>query len=199
MSTLSFKRQHAENDIVIDTLTPPPIKSNSNVPDILYFDMDAAVKTQKLSYSEQLIAFVAEGLANSADATAPVVLFNAAYMNFDWPGSDQHWRQWLTSQKRANFVNITESSLCGLLTTPRIGKQIKGIVLYDSNLTAQQVNIISSFRQKHTTLTYINIREYIYVCIFFILTVPHNCLALLCVHHISRFIVIHSYCDLYDS
>ena len=52
----------------------------------MFFDMDAAVVAQSLDYEEQLVAFVFEGLVNHAASAHPTVMFNAGYMNFDWPG-----------------------------------------------------------------------------------------------------------------
>ena len=58
---------------------------------VYFFDMDAAVASQGLSYEEQLLMYVFEGLVNEAFLKAPVLMFNAGYMNFDWPGSDEYW------------------------------------------------------------------------------------------------------------
>lgn len=44
---------------------------NASPPEVLFFDMDAAVAAEKLTYREQLVAFVFEGLVNHADAPHP--------------------------------------------------------------------------------------------------------------------------------
>ena len=51
---------------------------------ILFFDMDTAVKAESLSYEEQLLAYVFQGLVNDASLDAPALMFDAGYMNFDW-------------------------------------------------------------------------------------------------------------------
>eukprot|EP01052_Picozoa_sp_SAG31_P047522 SAG31_NODE_9548_length_1260_cov_1.166236_1_plen_296_part_00 len=104
----------------------------ANVAEVLFFDMDAAVEAENLEYEEQLVAFVFEGLVNQAGAPQPTVMFNAGYMNFDWPGSDRYWNGWLTSQGRVKFTNVSSSTLCGLVATADPHKRIKGTVLYEA-------------------------------------------------------------------
>jgi hypothetical protein len=100
--------------------------------DVLFFDMDAAVATEQLGYPEQLVAFVFEGLVNEAGAVHPTVMFNAGYMNFDWPGSDLYWHGWLTEQERVAFANVSSATLCGLVAGADPHKRVKGMVLYDA-------------------------------------------------------------------
>ena len=53
----------------VDGAAPPP--------GVLFFDLDAAVVGQSLSYEEQLLAFVFQGLVNDATLAAPVLTLNA--------------------------------------------------------------------------------------------------------------------------
>ena len=50
-------------------------------PQVLFFDMDAAVVAEKLDYEEQLVAFVFQGLVNVAGSATPTVMFNAGCEN----------------------------------------------------------------------------------------------------------------------
>ena len=99
--------------------------------DVLFFDMDAAMGAEALSYEEQLLAFVFQGLVNRADRPHPAVLFNAGYINYDWPGSDLYWHGYFSEQGRVRFTNVSESTLCGLVTGADPDKVVRGTVLYD--------------------------------------------------------------------
>jgi hypothetical protein len=46
---------------------------SQSAPEVLFFDLDAAVTSQQLSYEEQLFAFVLQGLANGAEDAAPTL------------------------------------------------------------------------------------------------------------------------------
>ena len=125
--------------------------SKDTIPTVWFFDLDTAIAEQQLSYHEQLITFVFEGLLNRPSAssetaaTAPKIMFNAGQLNFDWPGADNYWRQWLTEQQRLNFRNISSNTLCGLISeadptsaineknniNARADNVILGTVLYD--------------------------------------------------------------------
>ena len=100
--------------------------------EVLFFDMDAAVIAEQLDYTEQLTAFVFEGLVNEMGAASPTVMFKAGYMNYDWPDSDEYWNGWLTGQGRVKFTNVSSSTLCGLVTGADPHKRIEGVVLYDA-------------------------------------------------------------------
>lgn len=102
--------------------------------DVMFFDMDSAVKTQQLNYEEQLLAFVFQGLINDASLKQPQLMLNAGYMNFDWPGSDMYWNGYFTKEKRVNFKNVTDMTLCGLVNEADPTKRIKGAVAYDPTL-----------------------------------------------------------------
>eukprot|EP01079_Euglenida_sp_SAG-EU17-18_P006816 gene6816-6506_t len=106
--------------------------------DVLFFDMDAAVQAESLDYEEQLLAFVFQGLVNEATLDHPRLMFNAGYMNFDWPGSDQYWNEYFTKQQRVNFHNVSDSTICGLLSGADPGGRVKGLVLYDPTLAGGQ-------------------------------------------------------------
>eukprot|EP00928_Gymnodinium_smaydae_P081607 TRINITY_DN65093_c0_g1_i1.p1 TRINITY_DN65093_c0_g1~~TRINITY_DN65093_c0_g1_i1.p1 ORF type:complete len:650 (+),score=107.54 TRINITY_DN65093_c0_g1_i1:243-1952(+) len=95
--------------------------------------MDAAVAAEDLSYQEELIAYVFEGLVKHMEAKQPFVMFNGGYLNFDWPGSDMYWKNWLTAQKRASFQNVSSATLCGLINGADPERRIQGVVLYDAN------------------------------------------------------------------
>ena len=58
---------------------------------VQYWDMDAAMKAESLTYEAQAFAFVLEGLLNSVGGP-PKIMFNAGFLDFDWPGADQYWR-----------------------------------------------------------------------------------------------------------
>lgn len=99
--------------------------------DVLFFDMDAAMGAEALAYEEQLLAFVFQGLVNRADRPHPAILFNAGYINYDWPGSDLYWHGYLSEQGRVRFTNVSKSTLCGLVTGADLDKVVRGTVLYD--------------------------------------------------------------------
>lgn len=123
---------------------------------VLWFDMDAAVQAESLAYEEQLVAFVFQGLVNEAGQELPAVMFNAGYMNFDWPGSDMYWRSWLTEQRRVSFENVTSSTLCGLVTNADRRQRIKGVVLYENDGVPSQAEwtlpIATTFASQHQLL-----------------------------------------------
>ena len=102
---------------------------------VQWFDLDAVVASEGLSYEEQLLVYVFQGLANRAAVAAPQLMLNGAYINFDWPGADAYWRAYLTSESRVEFTNIT-ASLCGLLAEGDPAHLIKGTVAYDPTLAA---------------------------------------------------------------
>lgn len=104
--------------------------------DVLFFDMDAAMGAEALEYEEQLLAFVFQGLVNRADRTLPAVLFNAGYINYDWPGSDLYWHGYLSTQGRVRFTNVSDNTLCGLITGADLDKVVRGTVLYDPTAAA---------------------------------------------------------------
>ena len=108
--------------------------SENGTVDVLFFDMDAAVVAETLDYEEQLVAFVFQGLVNHRSLPHPALMFNAGYMNFDWPGSDMYWRGYFTAEKRVRFTNVTTSTLCGLVTEADPASRIHGVVLYDPTL-----------------------------------------------------------------
>jgi hypothetical protein len=84
---------------------------------------------------------VLQGLVNEATLPAPVVMFNAGYMNFDWPESDAYWNRWLSGQGRATFTNITSSTLCGLVTGADRHQRVRGAVLYEADGVQQEWSI----------------------------------------------------------
>ena len=112
--------------------------ANVSPPKVLFFDMDAAVEAEKLTYREQLIAFVFEGLVNHVELPHPRVMFNAGYMNFDWPASDSYWNSWLTEQGRLRFINVSTSTLCGLVSSADPEERIKGTVIYEATTPEQE-------------------------------------------------------------
>lgn len=128
--------------LVVSTAAPPLVGGESvggdTPPEVMFFDMDAAVVAEALDYEEQLVAFVFEGLVNHADATHPTVMFNAGYMNFDWPGSDAYWNAWLTGQGRVKFTNVSSATLCGLVKSADPEKRVKGVVLYETSGAQQE-------------------------------------------------------------
>ena len=101
---------------------------------VLFFDLDAVVTRDLLSYEEQLLAFVFEGLVNRAGKGQPTIMYNGAFMNFDWPSSDLYWRDLLTAAGRVTFTNVSDVSLCGLLAEGDPDKVIRGAVAYDPTL-----------------------------------------------------------------
>ena len=105
---------------------------------VLWFDLDAVVKRDALSYEEQLLAYVFEGLVNRASLAQPRLLFNGAYINFDWPDSDVFWRDTLAAAGRAVFGNISDVSLCGLLAEGDPDGVVRGAVAYDPTAAGGQ-------------------------------------------------------------
>lgn len=95
---------------------------------VKWWDMDAAMASQQLSYEEQALAFVAQGLANRRGA-APTLMLQAGFLDFDWPLADQWWRGQLEESGRAAFTNLT-ASLCGLVDAT-VGA-FDGLVLYEN-------------------------------------------------------------------
>ena len=65
-------------------------------------------------------------------------MFNAGYMNFDWPGSDSYWNSWLTEQGRLRFINVSTSTLCGLVSSADPEERIKGTVVYEATTPEQE-------------------------------------------------------------
>ena len=96
---------------------------------VLWFDLATVVARDALSYEEQLLAYVFEGLVNRA--AAPVLMFDAGPANFDWPGADAYWRGYLSGEGRAVFTNISDVSLCGLLAGGDPHGVVRGAVAYD--------------------------------------------------------------------
>ena len=62
------------------------------------------------------------------------LMFNAAFMNFDWPGADMYWHGYFTEEQRVSFKNITDNTLCALIAEADPAKRIKGAVAYDPTL-----------------------------------------------------------------
>lgn len=52
--------------------------------DVLFFDLDEAVSAEDLSYEEQLLVYVFQGLVNDVSLAQPQIMYNAGYMNYDW-------------------------------------------------------------------------------------------------------------------
>jgi hypothetical protein len=48
----------------------------------------------------------------------------------DWPGSDLHWREYFSTTGRVQYHNVTDATLCGLVTGGDPNKQISGAVVY---------------------------------------------------------------------
>ena len=67
---------------------------------VLWFDLATVVARDALSYEEQLLAYVFEGLVNRR-AGAPVLMFDAGPANFDGPGADAYGRGYLAGEGRA--------------------------------------------------------------------------------------------------
>ena len=83
--------------------------------EVQFFDLNSAVTIEQLSYEEQLLAYVFQGLVNDVSLNQPQLMFNAAYLNFDWPGSDMYWNQYFTEKGRVTFKNFTNNTICGLV------------------------------------------------------------------------------------
>jgi len=107
--------------------------SASAVPTVLWFDLSSLMAAQPLSYEEQLLAFVMQGLVNR-EQSQPTLMFDAGYTNFDWPGADGFWRGYLSSEGRLAFSNISDLSLCGLVAGGDPRGVIRGAVVYDPTL-----------------------------------------------------------------
>ena len=114
---------------------------------IFFFDLDTAVSSSSLSYKEQLVAFVFQGLVNDATTASapPKLMFSAGFMNYDWPGSDKYWKGWLEAQGRVSWAtdNATAASppptLCGLLDlVDPDRRRVQGTVLYDATTEAME-------------------------------------------------------------
>ena len=102
---------------------------------VRWFDLASANAREIYTYDEQLLIFVFQGLVNAASNTGqPQLMYDAAPWNFDWPGSDAYWRDFLTSAGRASFTNISDVSLCGLLAGGDAHGVIAGAVAYDPTL-----------------------------------------------------------------
>eukprot|EP01043_Picozoa_sp_COSAG02_P067044 COSAG02_NODE_10634_length_1894_cov_1.188301_1_plen_241_part_10 len=105
-------------------------------PTSLAWDMAAAVADEKLTFSEQVLAFAAQGLVNRHtdqginDTTT--VYFDIGKMNYDWPEADAHWRKLLEADRRVSFTALP-STLCGLVEAAVQIGQIAGSVQYDES------------------------------------------------------------------
>ena len=95
------------------TATPIPVK---------WWDIDAAVQAQQLTYEEQALAFTLQGLANKRSAGQPTLMFKAGFLDFDWPDADGWWRGELEAAGRVAYTNLT-ATLCGL---------VEGAVMYEN-------------------------------------------------------------------
>jgi hypothetical protein len=102
---------------------------------VYFWDMDAAIKAEDLNYEEKALAFTLEGLLNEV-GSPPTIMYNAGFLDFDWPGADMYWRTQLeTVTQRVAFTNLT-STLCGLIDgiKPVAADRIKGVVQYENAL-----------------------------------------------------------------
>eukprot|EP00040_Diaphanoeca_grandis_P022230 m.118956 g.118956 ORF g.118956 m.118956 type:complete len:610 (-) comp28713_c0_seq1:105-1934(-) len=122
---------------VASTITATSVRGKEvdGVQNVLWFDLDAAVTASNLTYNEQLLAYVFQGLVNDASLSAPVLQLNAAYINFDWPESDLFWRRIMTEQRRVAYTNISGTTLCSLVTGGDKHNRIRGTVAYDPTLS----------------------------------------------------------------
>ena len=108
----------------------------------LWWNMSAAVVQDKLGYSEQTVAFAAQGLVNRARANAtrgaaaaaagpvPTVYFDIGEMNYDWPEADNYWRTLLEADKRVAFTPVAPT-LCALVRAAVFTGAIAGLVQWD--------------------------------------------------------------------
>ena len=80
------------------------------------YKRQAAIKAESLGYEEKALAFTLEGLLNKL-GSPPAIMFNAGFLDFDWPGADTFWRTQLEITKRSSFTNLT-ATLCGLPYPP---------------------------------------------------------------------------------
>lgn len=105
-------------------------------PTSLAWDMAAAVAEEKLSFSEQVLAFAAQGLVNRHPTEGidgnTTVYFDIGKMNYDWPEADAYWRKLLEADKRVSFTPLP-STLCGLVEAAVKAGAIAGSVQYDES------------------------------------------------------------------
>ena len=93
---------------------------------------DAGAGASGLAYDDRVTAFAAQGLSNRGPDPA-FLLFDIGNMNFDWPEADQFWAKYLVSEGRASFSALP-SSLCGLLTHPKVASAFSGgMILYEES------------------------------------------------------------------
>ena len=109
--------------VVVTATSPLPV---------LWYDLNTVVNNESLTYEEQMMVFVFQGLVNRPSGN-PRLMLDGAYMNFDWPGADEFWRSYLESNDRVVFANVT-STFCGLLAEGDPGHIIQGAVAYDPTL-----------------------------------------------------------------
>ena len=93
-------------------------------PNVMYWNMDEAVRTQQLDYAEQALAFTVQGLANKREP--PAVMLKAGFADFDWPLADPWWRKELESTQRVRFIDLRTPTLCDLVVNavPRNTKAV---------------------------------------------------------------------------
>ena len=99
---------------------------------VKWWDIDAAVSDQKITYEEQALAFTLQGLANKRSDGKPTLMFKAGFLDFDWPDADSWWRRELEVAGRVTYTNLT-STLCGLVESFTADEvTVAGAVLYDN-------------------------------------------------------------------
>ena len=104
----------------------------------LFFDLDAAKTGQQLAYEDLALVFALQGLVNII-GRPPVLMLNAAFLNFDWPAADNHWKDVLSEAGRVDFRNSTNATLCSLVDEVIFGSfaasdSVNGAVLYENAL-----------------------------------------------------------------
>ena len=86
------------------------------------------------SYEEQVLLFTFQGLVNRRQEDG-LLMYDASFLNFDWPDADRWWRSQLNESKRAIFQDIEENNdnnLCDLIQAFNRTDIIHGTVLYPS-------------------------------------------------------------------
>ena len=71
---------------------------------------------------------------------------NGAPVNWPLPGADAHWLHYLEQSKGIGFDRAKDAALCTILADPRVGKQVKGVITYESSaqLDALQYAAVSA-------------------------------------------------------
>lgn len=117
----------------------PQKRHNAAIPQI-YATVWNMTQVPPLSYEEQCLVYALQGLVNRHQNTSATVnaapinplFFDTGALNFDYPGSDRSWMQYLSSQRHVVFDSTSVApTICALVS--HYLHDIDGVVLYNTS------------------------------------------------------------------